>query len=53
MAEKANNWSTPSMREYVFWHDGMTPDEFEKEYQHYHQMMSQGKMSEYKPLWRS
>ena len=52
MAERTNNWATPSMREYAFWRDGMQPEEFEKEYDYYHQCLYEGKMIGYIPLWK-
>lgn len=52
MAKTQSNWATPSMKEFVFWRDGMTPEEFEKERDHYYKMMMQGKETEYKPLWK-
>ena len=52
MEEKPNDWATPSMKEFEFWRDGMTPDEFEKERDYFYTMISSGKRSEYKPLWK-
>lgn len=52
MEESKSNWATASMREFIFWKEGMTPEEFEKEYQHYYNMVSEGKRKEYKPLWK-
>ena len=52
MAEKISNWATPSMKEFVFWKDGMQPEEFEKEYNYYQQCLCEGKMTSYSPLWK-
>ena len=52
MEEKSNDWATHSMKEFEFWQDGMTPEEFEKERNHFYTMLSSGKRSEYKPLWK-
>lgn len=50
--EEKNDWATPGMKEFVFWKDGMTPEEFEAERKHYYEMMSRGKRGEYTPLWK-
>lgn len=53
MEGNTNNWATPSMKEFVFWHDGMTPEEFEEERHYYYTMMYQEKLADYKPLWQT
>lgn len=52
MEEKTNDWGTPSMKEQIFWHEGMTPEEYEKELHHFYDMISRGKRAEYQPLWK-
>ena len=51
MKEK-NDWATPSMKEYVFWREGMTPEEFEKEREYYIRHLKEVKEGKYKPLWQ-
>ena len=53
MEGQTSDWATPSMKEFEFWHDGMTPDEFKRERNHYYDMISKGKRAEYSPLWKS
>lgn len=50
--EKNNNWATPSIKEWIFYHDDMTPEEFEEEYNHYWKYASEGRLNEYKPLYK-
>lgn len=53
MERKVDDWATPSMKEFIFWRDGMSPEEYERELQHYYTMIGQGKRREYRPLWES
>ena len=52
--EKRENsdWTTPSIREWIFYREGMTPEEFEEEYNHYWKCVSEGRMNDYKPLYK-
>lgn len=47
-----NNWATPSMREFVFWRNGMTPDEFDAEREYYYKHMEDVQNGTYIPLWK-
>lgn len=47
---KDKDWTTPSIREWIFYREGMTPEEFEEEYNHYWKYVSEGRINEYKPL---
>ena len=52
MAEN-KNWATPSMKEYPFWREGMSADEYEREREYYQKnfedLVITGK---YIPLWK-
>lgn len=53
MVEENIEWATPQMKEYTFWHDGMTPEDYEIEQAYY--LASVGnpeKRAKYKPLWK-
>ena len=45
-------WATASMREFIFWRDGMTPEEFEEEQQYYYAHTEDLKKGTYTPLWK-
>ena len=48
-----HDWATPGMKEYPFWRNDMTIDEFDKEREYYlknfEQLVLTGK---YVPLWK-
>ena len=44
--------ATMSMKEYIFWRDGMTPEEFEKELDYYYTHIEDLKNGRYLPLWK-
>lgn len=50
---KEYNWATPSMKEFPFWRDDMSPEEFAIErkyyYENYESLVKTGK---YAPLWK-
>lgn len=46
------DWATVSMKEYPFWRDGMTPEEFEKERAYFYAHTSDLKTGKYLPLWK-
>lgn len=49
---KISDWATPSMQEFPFWRDGMTPEEFEKERDYFYQVRAYENIQEYVPLWK-
>ena len=50
--ENKEDWATFSMKEYIFWRNGMTPEEFEDEQLYYWKMCASRRMDEYVPLWK-
>ena len=48
----SEEWATLSMKEYIFWRDGMTPEEFEKELDYYYTHIEDLKNGRYLPLWK-
>lgn len=46
------NWATPSIKEWIFYRDDMTPEEFEEEYENFWKYASEGRLNEYKPLYK-
>ena len=48
-----DNWSTPELRKYPWWYDGMTPEEYDREREYYYQNFDKlVKTGLYKPLWK-
>jgi len=48
-----DDWSTPNLRKYPWWRDGMTPDEYDKEREYYYKNFDElVKTGLYKPLWK-
>ena len=50
--EENKQWATFPIRETLFWRDGMTPEEYEKEREYYYKNMESVKNGTYKPLWK-
>lgn len=48
------NWASPAIMEARFWHDGMTPEEYEIEYANYGFFLYDHpeRLTEYVPLWK-
>ena len=52
MAEN-KNWATPSMKEYPFWREGMSADEYDREREYYQKNFEELVMTgKYVPLWK-
>lgn len=48
-----NNWATPSMKEFIFWKDDMSPEEFEIEQAYYFgNMRDPSSRKQYIPIWQ-
>ena len=53
MGGRISNWGTPSMREFIFWREGMSPEEFEQEREYYYQnLYTAVRDGTYLPLWK-
>lgn len=53
MAEISNDWATPRIKEFIFWHEGMTPDDYEIEQDYFFAHMNNPqKRAEYQPIWK-
>lgn len=52
MEKAIESWATHSMREFIFWRDGMSPEEFEKERDYFYQNIDMVRKGEYVPLWK-
>lgn len=49
--ESISDWATPTLKEAVYWRDGMTPEEYDEEREYFglnYKMFMDGT---YKPLW--
>lgn len=45
-------WPTAGTKEWIFWRDGMTPEEFDTEYQYLAEHYSELQAGTYVPLWK-
>lgn len=51
--QNLDNWSTPELRKYPWWYDGITPEEYDREREYYYQNFDKlVKIGLYKPLWK-
>ena len=51
MMDVNSNWATETLKEVPFWREGMTPEEYEKEYNYLYNHFDDLKVGKYKPLW--
>ena len=47
-----SNWATSSMKEFVFWRNGMTPEKYDTEREYYYKHMEDVQNETYTPLWK-
>ncbi len=45
-------WPSPGMKEYPFWKEGMSVEEFEKEREYYQKNFDKVLDGTYQPLWK-
>ena len=46
------NWATPTLKEAIFWREGMSPEEYDKEREFCYRNFGLVKKRKYKPLWK-
>ena len=49
--EEKNDWANSMIKEYPFWRDGMSPEEFDAERDYFYRHFEDYKKKRYKPLW--
>lgn len=49
---KQSDWATYGMMEYPFWRNGMTPEEYDKEWKYYCRHIKDWQNGTYIPLWK-
>lgn len=49
--EEKSDWATPSLKEVLWWRNGMTVDEYEEERTYYYEHFEEVRKGTYKPLW--
>lgn len=52
MADIRDEWATPGMKEWVFWRDGMTQEEYDAEYRYFYEHIEDWQNGTYQPLWK-
>ena len=51
----SEDWATPLMKEFPFWRDGMSPEEFDIEREHFYKWFNDVRENGWKlyaPLWK-
>ena len=52
MKENSNNWATPTLKEAIFWREGMSPEEYDIEREFCYRNFDLVRKRKYKPLWK-
>ena len=53
MTDEPDKWEpTPGMKEWVFYREGMTEEEYNEEYMYLNDHLEDWKKGRYKPLWK-
>lgn len=50
--EANKSWASPGMKEYPFWRDEMSVEEFDKEREYFQKNFEKVQDTTYKPLWK-
>lgn len=52
MSKTNEEWATPTLKEAPFWHEGMTPEEYDAENEYLERNFHMLIEGTYKPLWK-